>query len=321
MHISLRSQTAVITTAVIGATAVGITPSMSAVSQPTLSSTKASVAVAAFDGPLDALIGTGVMGFNYVFKNGYSSDPVTNWGVASRIGETWNDLLPLTYDPVLGHLPHITSVGMIPNFLQDPFPVGAQLLRNWIGYARSGDITTIVNSIVTNWTAFVNTIKMLIPELRAISTYQSSVLSAAVRDAIAGISEALRTGDIKGAWDAGVTGLLSPDGVPGTLLNLTIGAGVQTDRTDPDTFVPSLRTEVQFTAQSLADALRSTTAPSSSAARGAPTAASAAGGQEQPTGRIGRHTAGAKSAVNAISAGTAKKGGDLSPGRRAPEST
>lgn len=105
--------------------------------------------------------------------------------------------------------------------------------------------------------------------------------------------------DVQGAWNAAVEGFLGPSGLPGTLLNLSIGAGIQTgviaDEGDIATnFVPSTRTALQAAEWTLADAL-STSVPSAASipARSAATvrrAKSAAAKSAQPT-RVGRAAA------------------------------
>ena len=73
----------------------------------------------------------------------------------------------------------------------------------------------------------------------------------------------------RGAWNAVVEGLLGPSGIPGTLVNLTVGAGVGATLAD---FVPSIRTEVQAGVKAIAGAL-ATPVASSAAAVEAPAAA------------------------------------------------
>jgi hypothetical protein len=75
------------------------------------------------------------------------------------------------------------------------------------------------------------------------------------------------SGDWDGAWNVAVDGLLGPSGLPGTALDLTIGAGVQTGPiVDPETdivdnFVPSFRTATQATIWNTQNALTATAPP------------------------------------------------------------
>lgn len=91
--------------------------------------------------------------------------------------------------------------------------------------------------------------------------------------------------NFEGAWNVAVDGLFGPSGLPGTTLNLTTGAGVQTGAIltpadIPGNFVPSWRTSYQAAVWSIADALQTTPAPTAAspaaAARAAMPAAAAA---------------------------------------------
>lgn len=79
--------------------------------------------------------------------------------------------------------------------------------------------------------------------------------------------------DFEGAWNTAVDGLLGPSGLPGTAMNLSIGAGVQTGPITSagdiaTNFVPSLRTSVNSAVWSVQDAM-TTSAPLPGAARAA----------------------------------------------------
>ena len=81
--------------------------------------------------------------------------------------------------------------------------------------------------------------------------------------------------DFEGAWDTAIKGLLGPSGLPGTVLNLLTGAGIQTGPITtpediPGNFVPSLRTSLLGALWTTATAL-STSAPLSAEARSSPT--------------------------------------------------
>ncbi|MCW1958045.1 MAG: hypothetical protein KIH64_005775 [Mycobacterium sp.] len=77
----------------------------------------------------------------------------------------------------------------------------------------------------------------------------------------------LGSGDIEGAWNTAVTGLLGPTGMPGKAFNVSLGAGVQTGpivnpQTDIKTnFIPSLRTAIQGTLWNTQEALTTEPAP------------------------------------------------------------
>lgn len=79
--------------------------------------------------------------------------------------------------------------------------------------------------------------------------------------------------DFEGAWNTAIKGLLGPSGLPGTVLNLLTGAGIQTGPITtpediPGNFVPSFRTSLLGALWTTATAL-STSAPLSAEARSA----------------------------------------------------
>lgn len=269
MHISLRSPLIAGTAAVGCAAAVAVIPLAPNGSLPALSSANTAVALSAMNSPITALMDTSALALNYLFTSTYSSDPVTNWGTASGIGLEWNALLPLQHDDTLGFLPHITAVGIVPNFIEVPFPIATQMVNNWIGYAQllfqPGGLATIASDVAAKTSAVVRAVTELVPLMIRTMGYQMELLTASVTGAVTAITAALVSGNLEGAWNAAVDGLLSPSGIPGTLLNLTIGAGIQTDPTDPATFVPSSRYMLQTAGQELASALQTTAEPPTSA--------------------------------------------------------
>jgi hypothetical protein len=105
-----------------------------------------------------------------------------------------------------------------------------------------------------------------------------------------------------------VAGLLGPSGVAGTIVNLSLGDGVQTGEVSDSTtyyanVVPSVRNEVQTLGQGLSLALASTAplpaaAVRSAAARTVKTAASAqtSAPAKKAAARVSRHAASAKAA-------------------------
>lgn len=101
----------------------------------------------------------------------------------------------------------------------------------------------------------------------------------------------LGSGDWEGAWNTAVDGLFGPSGLPGLVLNLTTGAGVQTGPiVDPETdipanFVPSVRTAIQSGVWTVAEALTATAPPAAASpaeAAPAPKAAAALDVAEAP---------------------------------------
>ena len=119
----------------------------------------------------------------------------------------------------------------------------------------------------------------------------------------------LASGDIEGAWNTAVDGLLGPSGLPGSVINLNLGAGILTNPlTDPSQdFAPSLRTAVQSALWTVQDALTTTPESAASAAAG-PTAAAARaaepGAASSPAGSATEDAAPAKAADDRSAAGS-----------------
>ncbi len=334
MQISLRSQMIAGTTALVGATAIAMTPIAPAVSLPSLNVTKANVALMAdLSNPITALVNTGGLLIDYLINGQYqlgAGGGTANWGSGmgtnSGIGDIVNGLIYNAYvpSPGPGYLPAIKNVGIVPNFLSVPFPIGTQVVNNWLGYAGivvdtgaqvlanlsnliwapvgvtiaiaqavltgnfaqiptiiqaavqtaisgiTDSITAVVSgvqeiagSIVAKAQALVTNVSTALPALVATIQGQVTALSASVTTNLAAITAAIAGGDITNIWNTTVASLLSPLGIPGTLLNLTLGAGVQLTA-DPTTYVPSVRATIQTLGQSVKGALG--TAPASAAA-------------------------------------------------------
>ena len=376
MQISLRSQMIAGTTAIVGAAAVAMTPIAPAVQLPALSSSNAAVALAAYANPFSALYNSVNLGVNYLItgnSNLNTGAGATNWPAAG-ISDYTNSVLPYAYwNDGSGYLPAITNIGLIPNLLTVPFPVGTQVVNNWIGYVNTGyqataqvinaglnllwapvglgiavvqdivsgnfadipvqiqntiqyavaqaqlaatavvgGVTVIAANFVAKATAAVQLLAAAIPAALANVPRQLAVISASATTAVTNITAALSTGNVEGAWNAAVAGLLGPTGVPGTIVNLTLGAGVQTGAvTDSTSYyanvVPSVRNEVQTLGQGLSSALASTAvspaaAVRPAAAKAAPVAASTAAAaastpDKKAAAKVGRHAAAATAAA------------------------
>ena len=383
MQISLRSPMIAGATAIVGAAAVAMAPIASTVQLPALSSASAAVSLAAYANPFSALYNSVNLGIDYLINGNYSLDTdggATNWPAAG-ISDSTNNVLPFGYwSDAPGYLPAITNIGLIPNFLTVPFPVGIQIANNWIGYTNtayqavaqvidaglnllwapvglsiavvedlvSGNIAdipaqiqetvayaitqiqdvvaaviggplAIATNVVTKATAAVQVLAAAVPAALANVPRQLGVIAASATTAITNITTALSTGNVEGAWNAAVAGLLGPTGVPGTVVNLTLGAGVQTGEvSDAATYyanvVPSIRNEVQSLGQGLSLALASTApAPTaavrSSAARTVRAAAAAADTAAASDAAAASDTAAAADATAAADAAApAKKG-------------
>jgi len=108
----------------------------------------------------------------------------------------------------------------------------------------------IIGSIATRAFAVAQTVFESIPTLVEAVIGQGAAFLAAGQTAVEGIFTAISTGNLENIWNASVAGLLSPEGVPGVINNLTFGAGVGSL---PD-FVPSTRTLVQASVKAVATA-------------------------------------------------------------------
>ena len=81
--------------------------------------------------------------------------------------------------------------------------------------------TYVFQSVVTHASAVVGTLVGSLPLLLGASVLQAQVVAASVGSVLTNTVAALDGGDIEGAWNAAVDGLLGPSGIPGTLLNLS----------------------------------------------------------------------------------------------------
>lgn len=124
---------------------------------------------------------------------------------------------------------------------------------------------SVVSTVVNRLAAVVATLPQILTKFAGWAVAGSALLieeSVAVGTAWLG---KLATLDFEGAWNTAVDGLLGPEGLAGTALNLSLGAGVQTGPiVNPQTdiagnFVPSLRTAVLSAVWGTQDAM--STAP------------------------------------------------------------
>jgi hypothetical protein len=295
--------------AAVGAAAVITAPAdnagrlLAAVSAPS----SAQVALTAWQNPIIALLDSGEVAENYVFGRYYDlGEPEANWpfaGFAQPGGDTLNYLL--TQKPELGNYFY---VGFLPNFTFEAYlPAVQQWQLNSEDYTSvflSGlnraarDLvegkwaeaaTTVLDAttyVLTNFGARATALVAALPQI--LTTFAGSAIGGAkilVQKTVEIVNQvvaSLGNRDVEGAWNAAVDGTLGPSGIPGTFLNLTTGAGVQTGpivnpATDiPDNFVPSARTAFQAAQWTARVALQTTptakAAPAAAAAGELPTA-------------------------------------------------
>lgn len=377
MQISLRSQMIAGTAAVVGASAIAMTPVVAApLSGPSLG--HAAVSLSAFANPLQALLFNGSLALYYLLDSDYSTAAL-NWPF-SGIGAAVNAALLL---PENGGY---SAVGIVPQTLNDNFPILTQLVENqldylgniaegglaiaaagselaWLpvslGLAVFNDVVTgqfdqiltdvqaavvtavdtitkaltfaidravgIATSVVNRATALFASVAELVPSLINGTIDQVSVLATSVTNSLMAIGASLATLNPENIWNTSVEQLLSPAGIPGTLLNLTAGAGVQVDPVDPGTFVPSVRTEIQTGVKAIAGALATPVATSASAevdpAPAAAVAASAAAAEgidaESATPEVAGSDAQAVDAAEAVASEGADGEAPAAPSERA----
>jgi hypothetical protein len=132
---------------------------------------------------------------------------------------------------------------------------------------------TIVGQAFAHLTNLVAAIPALVKLAAVHITGTLTLLGQEIVRVASGTVTALRAGNVEGAWNTAVTGLFGPSGLPGLAVNETIGAGVQTGPVSspsdiPANFVPSIRSFLQTSVQTIATAIKAPTgvAPPSAAA-------------------------------------------------------
>ena len=324
MQISLRSQMIAGTAAIVGASAIAMTPVMATpLTLPSVSiPAAAQVAMAAFSSPLAQLSETLELINLYTFDGVSDPTDVTSWPFANFGTEFGTPLanIPGIIPSVLGPFDAttnpfgsdlITSVGVVPQFIDYALPIISQLGYNGSQYLNvtlaalaasgvaigqgiwtavgqlltldiGGAVTTISDAINTVGTTLLGAggyvLQSVLANAQAVGAVVLGDLPTLIGAVVAQVGVvvaksvaivqdtfgALTTLNIEGAWNAVVDGLLGPSGIPGTILNLTLGEGVQVAAIGsaadiPTSFVPSDRVLAQGAIVAVADAL--TTAP------------------------------------------------------------
>jgi hypothetical protein len=198
--------------------------------------------------------------------------------IISQLGYNGSDYLNVTGSALFG-AGYALSEGVwnaAGQALTLDIPAALATLANSISVAGSlllGAGGYVLQNVIAKATAVFNTVVGQLPTLLGVTALQ---ISTVVNKTIQVVQDTIGATSFEGGWNAAVDGLFGPSGIPGTILNLTIGAGVQTGPiATPDAagvaavFVPSVRTEVQTLVKEIATDL--TAVPASSAA--APAAA------------------------------------------------
>jgi len=245
--------------------------------------------------------------------------------IISQLGYNGSDYLNVTGDALFG-------AGS--EFFQALWTAGGQLVNLDIPGALatvSNAISTagilllgaggyVLQNVVAKAQAVVNTLVGSLPLVLGVTVAQLGVVVAKSTQIITDAVTALGSGNFGGAWNATVDGLLGPSGLPGTLLNLTVGAGVQTGPiATPDAagiaavFVPSVRTEVQTLVKGITTDLQAVpaaaAAPAAAAkkARSASSVRSAAAVEAAPAAEAPAAEAPAGDSAAAVSSAPAEK--------------
>ncbi|MGY4711383.1 hypothetical protein ACXDF8_17770 [Mycolicibacterium sp. CBM1] len=296
MQISVRSHLIAGTAAVVGASAIAMTPvlqhdlQLPALHMPSTSTID--VALAGFDSPVSEIFRTLGQVNTLIFGSG---DALGDYPFIFNLAGM------ATIQAGYG----FNATGIIPQIINDRLPIISQLGVNGsayldssfnalysIGYTLSegvwnaagealtlnipGAVNTLLAAVQTagetalqsgqyvlnNVVAKASALLSAVPSLASLvvnsALGQAQVLVGAFAQVAQNVVAGLQAGDFEATWNAAVDGLFGPTGIPGVVNALTIGAGVQTDAT---TVVPSVRGVVQAAVKGVADAL-SVTAPS-----------------------------------------------------------
>ena len=304
MHITLRSQLIVGTAAVVGATAIAVTPVTYAhFDLPSLPApTVAQVTLAGLSNPISNLLATLGVATDYLFNATSNFGDAASWPDS---GFSLGTLLPSALsESALGGF---NAVGLLPQINNDALPVFQKVASNGAayinattnalvsaGYALNEGVRTAagealslqfaqaletlglaVNSagttllaagtyVLTNVARNLNAAISLIPSYVLMQADAFAAGANLVNNQVIGIATTaagqLGGADFQGAWNTVVDGLTAPSGMLGTLLNTTIGAGVQTGVIANQgeiaaNFVPSDRLVVQSAVKGIAGAL------------------------------------------------------------------
>ncbi len=169
--------------------------------------------------------------------------------------------------------------------------------------------TYVLSNVVARAGAVIAVLPQILTTFGGWAVGSASILAQETVAIVSGVVSSLATLNLEGAWNAAVDGLLGPSGIPGTLLNLITGAGVQTGpiinpvTEIPANFVPSFRTAFQAAQWTVRGALETTAATAAATApradRRAKVAPAAAAVGETPTAAADSATSVDRGAVSA----------------------
>jgi hypothetical protein len=150
-------------------------------------------------------------------------------------------------------------------------PGALSTLVNSIGQAGSIALATggyVLANVVNRLQAVVGVVVGSLQPLIQATVAQVLTVAGSIQRVV---QNTIAAGTFEGGWNAAIDGIFGATGVPGTILNVTIGAGqMVAPLSDPNPFVPSVRTVVRTAVLGISDALAT---PLPAAAAAAPAAA------------------------------------------------
>ena len=338
MQISLRSHLIAGTAAVVGASAIAMTPVMGAqLSLPAINvPTVAKVTLAGLDSPISELLGSVILGGQLLFNTSQDVTDADLWGPTAFPfaptapapdagsapvfpGGAWC-VAPGACEALLSdQLGGYSSIGLLPQIIDDALPITRQLGINGSDYLNvavaglsaagialsegvwnaAGDLLTldipgalatlaasisaagtlalgsgayVLSGVVTRAQAVIEAVIGSLPLVIGSVVAQLNLVVNKTIQIVEETATQIGLGSFEGAWNAAVDGIFGATGIPGTILNITIGAGQQTGAipygpvtaTPPLTpttesiaanYVPSVRTVVQSAVKGIANAL------------------------------------------------------------------
>ena len=148
------------------------------------------------------------------------------------------------------------------------------------GTLALGSGAYVLSGVVTRAQAVVEAVIGSLPLVIGATVAQ---LNLVLQKTISVVTDTFAATTFEDGWNAAIDGIFGATGIPGTILNVTIGAGQQTgpittfpptEQDIADNYVPSVRTVVQSAVKGVANAL-ATPVPGAVPAAAAPSAASA----------------------------------------------
>lgn len=290
MQISLRSHLIAGTAAVVGASAIAMTPvvaqhdlALPAIQSPAAS---AQVLLAGYDSPISELFRSLGQANNFIFGSG---NALADYPFIQSPGGL--AIIQAGYN--------FNAAGIFPQIINDAAPIVRQLGTNGSAYLDTtfnalyqigfdlsegvwnaagqaltlniaGAVNTLIaavqsagatalqagnfvlSNVVAKATALISEVPTLANLVVGAVTGQAQVLAGAVVTFANNLVAAVQTGNPETIWNTTVDGLFGPTGLPGVINALTVGAGVQTGVA---TVVPSVRGVIQATVKGIATAL------------------------------------------------------------------